>query len=280
MNATLAAVPHYREAGSGATVLCLHSSAGSSRQWQPLVHHLSDRFRVVAADLYGYGESPSWNANRGHTLDDEAALIEPLMRRAAEPVHLVGHSYGAAVALRLALRHPDHVRSLTLYEPVAFSLLRGLGAEHPARREVRALRDAFATRLNRGEEEAAARSFVDYWTDAGSFDRLSPEQRARISNVMHKVAQDFDALYQDCVPLAAYRELRMPVLYLHGAASPASTRHIAALLGLGLPRAEVRILDGVGHMGPVTHAERVHPLIETFVEMVEADDRVEKSRVA
>ena len=284
MNAMLAAVPHYREIGSGPTVVCLHSSASSSLQWCQLGQELSDRFRVVAVDLYGYGESPRWNGDRAHNLDDEVALIEPLLRRAGEPVHLVGHSYGGAVALRVALRHPEQVCSLTVYEPVAFSLLREAGVEHAAAREVCALRNAIDAQLAQGNPEAAARGFVDYWSGAGSFDQLTSERRARIAVVMHKVRQDFDALYGDSVPLAAYRQIQVPVLYLHGAASPRSTRHIAALLGLGMRQADVRILDGVGHMGPVTQPERVNELIEYFLEMIEgaaeSGDVVAESQVA
>lgn len=50
--------PHYREAGTGTGVVCLHSSASSSGQWRALMDRLCGEFRLIAADLYGCGESP------------------------------------------------------------------------------------------------------------------------------------------------------------------------------------------------------------------------------
>jgi len=53
-------VAHFREAGTGQGVVCVHSSASSSGQWRALMDRLSDGFRVIAVDLYGYGKSAAW----------------------------------------------------------------------------------------------------------------------------------------------------------------------------------------------------------------------------
>ena len=82
-----------------------------------------DRFEVVAIDLYGYGQSPDWGPNGILTLNDEVDLIAPVIDAIDRPFHIVGHSFGGCVALSLALRYPEQVRSVTVYEPVLFSLL-------------------------------------------------------------------------------------------------------------------------------------------------------------
>ena len=137
---------HFREAGTGLGVVCVHSSASSSGQWRPLMDRLSDRFRVIAVDLYGYGKSPAWPEGREMYLDDEVSLLEPVFRSAGDAFHLVGHSYGGAVALKAALKDPRRLQFLVLYEPVLFSVLVADDPNGAAAREILAVRDDTGTR--------------------------------------------------------------------------------------------------------------------------------------
>src|SRR4051812_32240822 len=98
----------------GSRIVCLHASASAGRQWRPLAERLSGQFIVVAPDLYGSGATPQWTADRPLSLADEVALVQPRIGSGA-PVHLVGHSYGAAVALHAALSQPERIRSLVLF---------------------------------------------------------------------------------------------------------------------------------------------------------------------
>jgi pimeloyl-ACP methyl ester carboxylesterase len=84
---------------------------------------LAPKFHVLAPDSYGSGKSPDWTSDRIIHLRDEVALIEPVLARAASPLALVGHSYGAAVALIAALANPGRVRAMALCEPTLFALL-------------------------------------------------------------------------------------------------------------------------------------------------------------
>jgi pimeloyl-ACP methyl ester carboxylesterase len=108
--------------GHGDLIVCLHSSTGSSAQWRGLTQTLAERWQLLGPDLHGHGRSPAWPADAGDTLHTDAAAVSA--RAGPGRMHLVGHSYGAAVALQMALRHPQLVASLTLYEPVLFGMLR------------------------------------------------------------------------------------------------------------------------------------------------------------
>src|SRR3546814_8229080 len=89
-------------------------------------------------DLRGYGATEGWSGRAPMRLADEAALVRALAEEAGEPVHLVGHSYGGAVALMAALHFPEAIASLTLIEPVAFFLLRARSAsDHALFTEIR-----------------------------------------------------------------------------------------------------------------------------------------------
>ena len=132
--------PFVRESGNGPTVICLHASASSSAQWRALTDRLSGRFRVLAVDLHGCGRTPGWTGPRPLQLDDETTMLDPVWERAGARFHLMGHSYGGAVAMHAAIRHVDRVASLLVYEPVMFGLLNKLEPDSMAASEINGVR--------------------------------------------------------------------------------------------------------------------------------------------
>jgi pimeloyl-ACP methyl ester carboxylesterase len=128
--------PYFREAGSGTPVVCIHSSASSSGQWRALMERLADRFRVIAVDLYGSGKTAAWPQDHPMHLDDELTLLSSVFRAAGDRFHLIGHSFGAAIALKAALADRDRLLSLVLYEPALFSVLMADATERTAAREI------------------------------------------------------------------------------------------------------------------------------------------------
>ena len=134
----------FREAETGPRVVCLHSNASTSAQWHNLMNQLSPQFHVLAPDLLDAGKGPAWPANQAVSLGDEVRLLETVFARAGAPFALVGHSYGAAVALMAALTCPR--RAMVLYAPTLFSLLE---QEAPGGEAVDGIRQATA-RCGRG----------------------------------------------------------------------------------------------------------------------------------
>ncbi|MDG1108840.1 MAG: alpha/beta fold hydrolase [Burkholderiaceae bacterium] len=92
-------MPFVREQGVGPSVVCFHSNCSNSGQFKGLMDMLGSHFHVLAFDAYGAGKTPAWSRSTYLSLSDEVALAEAVMLRAGELVILVGHSYGAAVAL-------------------------------------------------------------------------------------------------------------------------------------------------------------------------------------
>ena len=258
--------PFFREAGAGPAIVCIHSNASSSGQWRDLMASFSAKFRVIAPDSYDSGKSPKSPSGRIANLRDEVAFLEPVLTRAGSPLVLVGHSYGAAVALIAALANPARVRALALYEPTLFALL---DAESPPPNAAEGIREAVSdmkAALEVGNSEAAAERFIDYWMGPGSW-RQTPERRKpRIAGSMNNVRRWAHALFTDPTPLEAFRSLNVPVLYMVGKRSPASAHGVARLLLARLPRVEFVEFDELGHMGPVTHPVPVNDTIGRFLE--------------
>jgi pimeloyl-ACP methyl ester carboxylesterase len=254
----------YAVAGSGEAVLLLHSSAGSSTQWRSLTDILQARWRVLAPDLFGYGQTDQQPPPVSSGLAAEAALVDAVLAESDEPVHLVGHSYGGAVALRFAAERPERLRSLTLIEPVAFHLLCGAPegtAEHGLFHEVAALAADVTESATEGDGRRGMARFVDYWNGAGSWMRLRPEAQAALARQAPRVALDFRAAMTDPTRLRALRGVAVPTLILRGSTSPRPTRRIAALVTQVFPKARLQTIEGAGHMLPLTHPAAVNAAI-------------------
>jgi pimeloyl-ACP methyl ester carboxylesterase len=246
---------HRRDPAAGAPVIALHSSAAGGGQWRAYAQSLPAGVTLHTPDLIGYGSDTPWKPGAGLSLDDEADRLMP--RLAQAPAHLVGHSYGGAVALQLALRAPERVLSLTLYEPVCFALLRR--AAPFAWREIRAVAADITRQLQVQQADRAAERFVDYWGGAGSFAALPQGARQRIAARMVKVDAEFAALFADRVPLPDLARLRQPLRLLVGTRSPLPAQRVAK--SLAAARADtvlVRLADA-GHLAPIERPECVLP---------------------
>ena len=103
MNNSPTITADFLEAGSGPTVMLVHSSVSGARQWRRLIDDLKADFHVRAVNLFGYGETPPWPMDQPQTLEDQARLVETALPAGDEPLCLVGHSFGAVVAMKVAL---------------------------------------------------------------------------------------------------------------------------------------------------------------------------------
>lgn len=257
--------PFYREAGAGPTVVCLHSNASHAGQWRALMDLLADRFRIVAVDSYGAGRTADWPSPTEIALADEVALVAPLLQSDPDGVHLVGHSYGAAVAIKAALSHPGRVRSLALYEPTLFALVDRDAPRPNATEGIQAAVRKAAACLDRGEAEGAARAFIDFWMGEGSFDAVPAERRPAIVESCRNVRRWAHALMTEPTTPDDLRRLRLPVLCMVGGRSPPSSRSVADLLAATLPHARRVDFPQLGHMAPVTHPAPVNDAIAAFL---------------
>lgn len=261
-----APMPFYREAGTGPGVVCLHANASSATQWRALMAQLATTHHVLAPDAYGAGKSPAWVPDRPLTLRDEVALLEPVFARAGEPLVLVGHSYGAAVALIAAIDRPQRVRALAVYEPTLFSLIDAQSPPPNAADGIRETAVQAEAALQRADPAAAAACFIDFWMGAGSWAAMPDTRRAPIVTSIAGVRGWAHALFREPTPLAAFRSLQIPVLYMTGTHSPGSSLGVARLLAKALPQVESIAFEGLGHMAPVTHPDIVNAAIVKFLQ--------------
>ena len=238
-------------------VVCLHSSAASGRQWRKLAAEGCDAWQWHMPDLYGHGSRPDWPELMPSELGVEAnGVLASLPFAAEQGFHLVGHSYGGAVALQIALQQPQRVLSLTLYEPVAFGVL-----PQGQSQEITEVAATLSAALDRNDDFGAARGFCAYWHGRDVWPELDVAQQLRIAEAMPTVRRHFDALFAAPWSDGRLGQLRVPVQLMCGTATRASARSVAQCLAAQLPQVRMHWLEGAEHLAPLTQAERVNTII-------------------
>ena len=235
----------------------------SSRQWGRLSEALGGTHRVIAPDLLGSGGNPPWPAERVFDLSEDVDAIEALIEREAPGtrVHLVGHSYGGLLALKLARRDPTRIRSLATYDPVAFGVLHAVNDEEGLADLARADGNPVFTDFAHGGDDAWFEVFVDYWNGPGAWREMSASGRDSFLRVGRKVFFEVWSLMHDRTPASAYAGIEAPSLFIGGERSPAAARRVVAIIGSALPKGRILMIPNAGHMGPLTHAAQVNEAI-------------------
>ena len=235
--------------------LLVHSGGFGGRQWRKLGELLAPTHDVLAPDLIGYASEP-WPVGKPfHFRQDVERLAAMLRARQTEggalEADVVGHSYGGFLALQLALAHPELVRRVAVYDPVAFNVLT---ADERARGFV-----GVKAEYELPVDEAWLAAFVDWWNGPGAWTKLPEATRAAFRQVGWKMSQEVATLMADRE--SDYARVHAPLLVLGGGKSPEAERMTVARLAAVVPGAELHMFDDLGHMGPIVDAERVNAAI-------------------
>ncbi len=253
----------YIEAGSGPCVILLHSSVAGNRQWRTTVEALQDRYHVIAINFFGYGQTSPWSGEREQTLADQGELVQPFIDQAHGDVALVGHSFGGAVAMTVALHRPDKVSRLILLEPIPFCLLDEAGRVD-AYAEVLRLRDTVKRSGGSDDWQTAAAAFADYWNGEGTWAAMPPERQQTFASLMPPNYHEWDAVLgrtarQDWSNVHA----QTIVVWTQDTKRP--IREMVEVLRGQVPGWQYQELPRGGHMFPLTQSDMINRLISGFM---------------
>jgi pimeloyl-ACP methyl ester carboxylesterase len=254
----------YAEYGQGTTVILVHSSVSGNRQWRALAEALQDRFHVLAVNLYGYGSTTAWRGPRPQTLADQARLVAAVCGENQETVHIVGHSFGASVALKAAALLDGRVGKLVLLEPNPTYLLKRHGREE-AYEESRALRDHVKKLGGAGDWAGVASRFADYFNGEGTWASMPEKRRQAFAALMPPNFHEWDAVMDEGTTLAEWGRLRAATLLVHAADTRRPIAEIAALFSEACPHWKFARIPEGGHMAPLTRPDLVNPLVAEFL---------------
>lgn len=245
--------------GEGPAVVLFHSSLSSAKQWLHLVSLLKKQYRVINIDTLGYGLADDVSDKAAYNFSVELKRVNGALTEIIgdDPFHLVGHSCGGAIALKLAVENPDKVLSMSLYEPVAFHLL-------PEDGDARKASNTFANEIDIDDYYLAAERFTDFWNRKGFFKSLPEKMQQIMSQDMEKVNLDFIGLMSETYGLSDMKKITAPVLMMVGDYTPELSKTLSALIASPFTNV-TRMNFSAGHMGPVSHADIIHPVIAEFI---------------
>ncbi len=241
-----------RRIGTGPRrVLALHCTLAHAGAWRRLAEGIGEGVTLIAPDMLSHGQSPDWDGKgdfQDRYVGAVAHLLEPEM-------DIVGHSFGATVALRLAAAFPGRIRSLTLIEPVFVAVAirdaPALVTAHAAEEQ------PFREAMRAGDHGLAARLFNRMWSHGGPrWPDLPEALRAAMTRSISIVPACDSAVYDDRAGLlepGVLDRVRAPCLILRGSETHPVIGAVCAGLARRLPDARSEVIDGAGHMLPITH---------------------------
>jgi pimeloyl-ACP methyl ester carboxylesterase len=234
---------HYEDAGKGAPLVFLSGLGGDHRAFAITTRHFASRYRTLALDNRDVGQSS--RVTTAYAISDLAADVAGWLKTlGAEPAHLVGHSMGGLIAQELTLRSPALVKSLVL----AATHFRVDGWR-------RALIESWIT-LRRNTDAAEFTRATLPWLVAPSFYERAPGQVEGMIRFAEKnpFGQDADAFERQARAALAYDqsdafgEIDLPTLVLVGELDIVNPPAVARALADQLPRGQLEVLEGVGHL--------------------------------
>ena len=251
----------YAEVGSGKTVVLVHGSFATSSAWKRVIGSLDmDTHHALTPELPGWGDSDPLPDDFPDLAQRHAAAIESVVHQAAVgPTHLVAHSYGAVVALAIAIAGRVPIRSLTLFEPLPLGLLTQTGDQDTFAQVEGFVRD-YRLAFEEGDP-FAARHVVDLWGGAGTFDAMSPPVRATVAAGTAQNLQDWRANLGFRPTLEACRSIHLPSTIAVGERANPIARLVSRRLRDLLPASKLIEIPAAGHFMIHTHAQEVARLI-------------------
>jgi pimeloyl-ACP methyl ester carboxylesterase len=255
---------YYELSGSGEPLVLVHGSWGDHAAWRFVVPAVDEAFQVLTYDRRGHSgsERPSGQGSVHEDVGDLAALVEHL---SLAPAHIVGTSFGGSIVLRLAGRHPDLFKSLSVHEPLLFGVLEE--AEwHVTLSWYRESAEQILEKLRRGEMSRGARQFMEEIAMGfGGWDRLPEDVRQTfIYNAPTWLDEQSDPEWDE-IDLESLAEFPYPALLTLGDLSRPYFPPIVTKLSRAMPRSEQRVVHGAGHVPHITHPAEYAETITTFV---------------
>lgn len=248
----------YDRAGAGPVLVLLHGAFGFDRRsWGHQLDSLSDDFTVIAWDAPGAGHSDDPPATFG--LPDYADCLAGFIAALAlDRPHVLGVSFGGALALQLHDRHPVAARSLVLTGAYA-----GWAGSLPA--------DVLVARLQRAEEETAMppEQWLPSYVPGMVGPRASPELIEHIHELMRDIRPDGHLMMLRAMAAtdlrAALRRVSVPTLVLHGEQDERSPLRIGEELHAAIPDSKLVVLPGVGHVSNVEAPDEFNRAVHGFL---------------
>ena len=263
----------YDESGSGPTVVLVPGSCSTGAAWRPVIAALGGRFRSITTSLLGYGGTHERRDGADCSISHEVEVLERVVRTAAAPVHLVGHSFGGLVAIALVLTKNARasrlpLASLTVIEAPAVALLREAEQDRHHHRSFQDMTESYFAAFARGDAEAI-RVMIDFYGGPGTFASWPRRVRAYAMETTAVNIRDWASAFGFALSSAMVQSIDVPSLLAWGQCSHPAARRANSLLGAALRASSSVEIAGAAHFMISTHAGEIARRVANHVLQVE-----------
>ena len=243
----------YLEQGQGAPVVFVHGAFSDHRAWEGQREAVARQYRYIALTQRYFGTLPWPDRGENYSLathaDDLAVFIRELR---TGPVHVVGWSYGGAIALALAVQHPELVKSLFLHEPAGLAgFVTDPADAKAAGDDRREIVTPAASASKAGETATAVRLFFDGVNgQPGIFETLPSGPQAMFLDNARTIPLQFAAPPPPAISCADLGQIKVPVAVSKGELTRPSYRILADTASRCIPGSRLVVIPGGRHAAP------------------------------
>jgi pimeloyl-ACP methyl ester carboxylesterase len=253
----------YSEWGEGPALLLLPGSFGTGSGWKTFTERLARSYRIVTTSLLGYGATAERRPLGNSTMRQQTEVIDLILERIGEPVHVVGHSFGGLAALAHAVDGAVKPASLMLVEANPLGLLKTSG-EVELYAMFSAMTGVYFAEFEAGRPDAA-RHVIDFYGGEGTFAAFPAKVRDYVIKTTSSNVRDWSSGTPFERPRSTYHEIAASTLVVRGGDSHPAMMRIAEMLAEYIPNASLATVAGGSHFLPATHPAELARLLDIHV---------------
>ncbi|MCK6264249.1 alpha/beta hydrolase [Vibrio sp. ZSDE26] len=247
--------PYFEQQGSGPPIVFIHGSYATTSTWRKMVEQLSNHYHCILIKLPGHCGTPEPSDFSNPSIETELTLLEQVVTALTDqPVHLVGHSVGASIALAQAIKGNLKLRKVTLFEPVSVWVLRRAEDHEMANRV-----DTFLSTYRRDAANKApyvCGQVIDFWAGEGAFDSLPDFIKQGMEPLVENNIRHWDMDLSTSYTLLDLKSCTVPIQLVCGTESNPVANAICEHLSEHLPNSDKHVIDGASHFLVTSHVEK------------------------
>jgi pimeloyl-ACP methyl ester carboxylesterase len=258
----------YLDQGHGVPVVFVHGAPGDHRSFEGQREAVAERYRFIAPTQRYFGTGPWPDDGAKFSMathaDDLAAFLRQI---GGGPAHVVGWSYGGAIAIVLAVHHPEWIKSLFVFEPGLATFVTDPEDAQVAGEDRTDMRARAAMAAKAGDTGAAVRLLFDDFTgQPGIVDRLAPAIRASLlDNARTLPLSLLRAPPPPPITCAQLGQIAVPVAIARGELARPFYRIAAETAHRCIPGSRLIVIPGGGHLAPANHTAAFNEALLNFL---------------
>lgn len=220
-----------------------------------MIASLDSRFHCINVKLPGHcGLSIPADMDNPSVAAEFEHLRQAVETLNGQPFHLVGHSYGGAVALAAALSDQFNIARLSLFEPVTLWILKVLG-DDVALQQVMDFQDQYEAAIKCGDPDSPA-VLIDFWSGAGAYQQLPEGLKSQMRPLVKQTERHWSIIQQSEVSAEQLHQLNTPVDLVYGTATNPLMEKVILSLNKLLANATISKIAGANHFLVTSHAKQ------------------------